>query len=755
MKTVYSNNRKWYASFSFTTPPPKDPTNLTVSNVYFTNATLEWEAPVAEYPITGYAYQYKEAGDTEWSAEALTTATSVTIPGLSPDTDYDFRVKAIYSVGESSFVPVSFMTSTTTIYSYTQDWETGYNGWTVVNPDDLTGFARSSDIENFSHSGDYCFEFKAREDQTLQYLISPEFDSDTELSMSFYMRTWDATIHRHFRLGYSTTTTDLAAFTWSSESFDIHCKDWQQYVWNGCPLGAKYYAIMYTSAFGYLFIDDISFTGPVALIDDYDNSSTITTYADGQMYNAKLHGRTLYRDGDWNTLCLPFDVTDGDADDGISFSKTPLEGATVMTLGSSDFTDGTLTLNFTETTSIEAGRPYIVKWPDGASLTINSDADWLSFAQRVEAGETFAGKNVLLGADINVSTMVGSADHPFCGTFDGAGHTLNLSIDAPGVLCAAPFRYISNATIRNIVTTGSVHGGQHSAGLVGAATGSTNSIRDCLMAATVTTTQQYIGGILGHGTTSATTISNCYLTGSLTAKNVGIFYGWGDNGTHTVADCWAMGDYDATGDLNLLLSNGGTTSVTNCNRNINDDRVTQGNYTLIVFSYSPVTELLGSQWSLDGDGHVTLSPTAGVLTPELRNPLFRNAVFSDAEPTAVTSQDGRVMFVGNYDPFVIDDSNIDEIIYLGSNNTIGYASAPRTLRAFRAHFVVSAGSANHAAIRQVFFNDGTTTAVIPIAVDVKDAAAAEGWYTIQGVKLNSVPTEKGLYIHNGSKVSIK
>ena len=33
----------------------------------------------------------------------------------------------------------------------------------------------------------------------------------------------------------------------------------------------------------------------------------------------------------------------------------------------------------------------------------------------------------------------------------------------------------------------------------------------------------------GHGTTLANTISNCNLTGSLTATNVGIFYGWGDN----------------------------------------------------------------------------------------------------------------------------------------------------------------------------------------------------------------------------------
>ena len=69
-----------------------------------------------------------------------------------------------------------------------------------------------------------------------------------------------------------------------------------------------------------------------------------------------LSGRTLYKDGSWNTLCLPFAVND--------FTGTPLEGATVKTLESASFDNGTLTLNFSENslTSIEAGKPYIVKW---------------------------------------------------------------------------------------------------------------------------------------------------------------------------------------------------------------------------------------------------------------------------------------------------------------------------------------------------------------------------------------------------------
>ena len=72
----------------------------------------------------------------------------------------------------------------------------------------------------------------------------------------------------------------------------------------------------------------------------------------------QLAARTLYKDGSWNTLCLPFavDLT----------ASGPLSGDNVqaMTLNtsSSNLADGTLTLNFTAATSIPAGTPFIIKW---------------------------------------------------------------------------------------------------------------------------------------------------------------------------------------------------------------------------------------------------------------------------------------------------------------------------------------------------------------------------------------------------------
>ena len=111
------------------------------------------------------------------------------------------------------------------------------------------------------------------------------------------------------------------------------------------------------------------------LYDDDDNGthnrSQLLVLKDGRPHDLMLTGRTLYRDGYWNTLCLPFAVG--------SFSGTPLDGATVMELdteGTYDghqtgLEDGTLYLYFTPATAIEAGKPYIVKWQTTGADIVN------------------------------------------------------------------------------------------------------------------------------------------------------------------------------------------------------------------------------------------------------------------------------------------------------------------------------------------------------------------------------------------------
>jgi len=93
----------------------------------------------------------------------------------------------------------------------------------------------------------------------------------------------------------------------------------------------------------------------ISLANAADNSTTISN-ANGYVANVTLAARTLYKDGKWNTLCLPFNVT---------LSGSPLNGAVARPLNSASITNEgtTLSLSFGDAvTTLKAGTPYIIKW---------------------------------------------------------------------------------------------------------------------------------------------------------------------------------------------------------------------------------------------------------------------------------------------------------------------------------------------------------------------------------------------------------
>ena len=113
------------------------------------------------------------------------------------------------------------------------------------------------------------------------------------------------------------------------------------------------------------YIIDIT---PVSLANDADNTETLTTWKD-KTCDIALTGRTLFKDGSWNTICLPFTLTASEVNEHL---ENP---AGLMTLSSSSFdsTTGTLTLNFSNEleNGIVAGKPYIVKWTTTGDNLVN------------------------------------------------------------------------------------------------------------------------------------------------------------------------------------------------------------------------------------------------------------------------------------------------------------------------------------------------------------------------------------------------
>jgi len=127
---------------------------------------------------------------------------------------------------------------------------------------------------------------------------------------------------------------------------------------NGSPLFSCY---ANTSTTGSL--PQIYSKAPIALSTyGTGNTNIISAYNDATL-NVVLSGRNLFKDGTWNSICLPFDV---------ELANSPLAGGDVRALSTASLENETLTLNFTakgEVKNIAAGTPYIIKWESSTDVT--------------------------------------------------------------------------------------------------------------------------------------------------------------------------------------------------------------------------------------------------------------------------------------------------------------------------------------------------------------------------------------------------
>ena len=106
----------------------------------------------------------------------------------------------------------------------------------------------------------------------------------------------------------------------------------------------------------------------LVLFDGEDNTAAIEPYI-GRTVNVRLQGRYLYKDGTWNTLCLPFDVKI--PGEGVTNGTAQFEGAEFMEITTAKFDNGTLNLKFNSLVGCSAGEPFLVRWPvaEGESVT--------------------------------------------------------------------------------------------------------------------------------------------------------------------------------------------------------------------------------------------------------------------------------------------------------------------------------------------------------------------------------------------------
>ena len=122
------------------------------------------------------------------------------------------------------------------------------------------------------------------------------------------------------------------------------------------------------------------------LTNNGDNSNMLSLMANARSAKVTIKGRTLYKDGNWNTICLPFNVkSNNDLLTGATIKELDLFGyysedgvyysyaAPNLRRTGFDAENGALYLYFKDATAdsdenlIKAGTPYLIKWPSGGT----------------------------------------------------------------------------------------------------------------------------------------------------------------------------------------------------------------------------------------------------------------------------------------------------------------------------------------------------------------------------------------------------
>ena len=496
----------------------------------------------------------------------------------------------------------------------------------------------------------------------------------------------------------------------------------------------------------------------ISLADNADNSALISE-KDGQSAYVMLSDRKLYTDGNWNTICLPFDVT---------LEGSNLQGAEARTLSEATFNNGTLTLNFSEpVTKLTAGTPYILKMNPSsldADLVIRTADDWDAFAKAVNDGNSYRGKLVVLDADIVTETMVGTSNNRFKGTLNGCCHTLTFNATADDWYCA-PFHYVENADIKNLHVKGTINtSAKFAAGIVGHVT-SNVTISNCRSSIVINSSVKgdgTHGGFVAmtHNENTSTTLTDCLFDGSINGaetNSCGGMIGWNDCKA-TFTNCVVRpASIALASENNATFGRGNNITVNNCYYSENLPGASGQGTAIGSMTNEQLAAALGNGWLLK-NGEVLPDLMKGVFT--IINPVFGGVTINAAEPARITpglasgtEGDGCVTFCGIYDPVTIGPDGDNTKLYFSTNNTLYWPNGAMTINPFRAYLQLNSTAAQ---TRSIVLNIGDETTEIEVR-GVKEVREIndDAWYDMSGRKLDGKPNTKGVFIHGGRKVVIK
>ncbi len=134
-----------------------------------------------------------------------------------------------------------------------------------------------------------------------------------------------------------------------------------------------------------------------------------------------------------------------------------------------------------------------------------------------------------------------------------------------------------------------------------------------------------------------------------------------------------------------------------------------------------------------------------------KNMTFEEVVVKAPASAKVEIEVGGNTFVGQYEEFTIVKKDVPNSTYLRDGGWKRAKNNDRVIEPFDCYITWPEGSEAPSISIE---DEGGVTKIATITTDGR-IIEAEGWYTVNGMKLDAAPTEKGVYIKDGKKVVIK
>lgn len=188
---------------------------------------------------------------------------------------------------------------------------------------------------------------------------SPNIQIDQKAQLKFKAACWNTKAEK----SQITISVSNGTLTYNGKNSQSVTIDMVKAVWTDYSMivsGTKSFTVKFAGSGknNRFFLDEVMVTkvAPQEITLDENGDNNVEA---AENVNVTLK-RTFYKDGEWNTLCLPFAVAD---------AKTAFDGAELREVDTEKSNGNTIV--FKEATAIEAGKPYLIKWANSSTEAVD------------------------------------------------------------------------------------------------------------------------------------------------------------------------------------------------------------------------------------------------------------------------------------------------------------------------------------------------------------------------------------------------